>query len=145
MAVPLPSDDGVLLVAPDNVETAFGFVSVAAGPGGLTEIQRLLFEAVVRATTDRRIAATDVEPVTAREFAQDPGAGSPTRGPGPQAGCAARRRQPSSRPARSWVFTALTGIAQRHQVELLGPVDPHSQHRRCSLQLADRGPVERSR
>jgi hypothetical protein len=73
MAVPLPSDEHVLLVPPDAAEAAFvmrGFVSAATGPGGLTEIQRLLFEALMRSLTGHRIDATAAEPVTAREFAE---------------------------------------------------------------------------
>ena len=70
--VPLPSDEHVLLTPPDAAEAAFvmrGFVSAAAGPGGLTEIQRLLFEALMRSLTGHRIDAASAEPVTAAVFA----------------------------------------------------------------------------
>jgi hypothetical protein len=73
MAVPLPSDEHVLLVPPDAAEAGFvmrGFVSAATGPDGLTEIQRLLFEALMRSLTGHRIDAAAAAPVTAREFAE---------------------------------------------------------------------------
>ncbi len=72
MAVPLPSDDDVLLLPPDAAEAALlmrGFVSATAGPSGLTEIQRLLFEALTRAMTGHRVDPSAAEPVTASEFA----------------------------------------------------------------------------
>lgn len=72
MAVPLPSDENVLLTPPDAAEVGLvmrGFVSATAGPGGLTEIQRLLFEALLRSMTGHRVDAASAAPLTAREFA----------------------------------------------------------------------------
>ena len=73
MAVAPPADERTLLTAPDAAEAAFlmrGFGSAAGGQGGLTEIQRLLFEAVTRALTGHRVDATAGAAVTAREFAE---------------------------------------------------------------------------
>jgi len=72
VAVPLPSDQHVLLTPPDAAEAAFlmqGFVSATSGPGGLTEIQRLLFEALTRAMTGHRVDASIAGSLTAAEFA----------------------------------------------------------------------------
>ncbi len=70
MAVPLPSDP--LRTPPDAAEAGLlvrGFASAAAGPAGLTEIQRLLFDAVTRALTGHRVDTGAAEPVGAAEFA----------------------------------------------------------------------------
>lgn len=72
MAVALPSDENVLLTPPDAAEAAFlmrGFVAATAGAGGLTEIQRLLFEALTRALTGHRVDAAAAAPLSAPEFA----------------------------------------------------------------------------
>ncbi|WP_428340980.1 hypothetical protein [Mycobacterium sp.] len=73
MAVPVPRGDAVLLTPPDRDEAAFllrGFVSAATGAGGLTEIQRLLFEAVSRAMTGHRVNPAAAEPIDAESFAR---------------------------------------------------------------------------
>jgi hypothetical protein len=72
MAVPPPTDEQVLLTRPDADEARFlvrGFVAATTGPDGLTEIQRLLFEALTASMTGHRIDTAGLEPVTAAEFA----------------------------------------------------------------------------
>jgi hypothetical protein len=65
--------ESVLLTPPDAAESALlvrGFVAAAAGPDGVTEIQRLLFEAITRAMTGHRIDAAAAEPISSAELAE---------------------------------------------------------------------------
>ena len=71
MTVPLPSAAEADLHPPGPDEVAVlcrGFVSAAAPPGGLTEVQRLLLEATVPAMTGYP-ATLDGEPISADDFA----------------------------------------------------------------------------
>jgi hypothetical protein len=73
MPVALPGPDDVLLSPPDADEvtlTARGVASAAAPAGGLTEVQRLLLEALVAAMTGHKVDLADFEPMTASELAE---------------------------------------------------------------------------
>jgi hypothetical protein len=71
MAVPLPGPDEVLLVPPDEAETtqtARGIATAAAPEGGLTDVQRLLLEALFPAMTGHQVDLSAYTPVTAAEL-----------------------------------------------------------------------------
>ena len=71
MPVPLPGPDLVLLVPPDAAEvqaTANGVASAVAPPDGLTEVQRVLIEALFPAMTGHSVDVERFEPVTAEQF-----------------------------------------------------------------------------
>jgi hypothetical protein len=73
MPVPPPTDDDVLLAPPDAEETqqtALGIAAAIAPPGGLTDLQRVLLEAVCQAMTGNPVDVSRPQPVTPAEFAQ---------------------------------------------------------------------------
>ena len=73
MVVPLPSPDETLLTPPDAVEatrTARGIAFAAAPTGGLTELQRILLEALYPAMTGHQVDLRTIEPVSPRDFAE---------------------------------------------------------------------------
>jgi hypothetical protein len=68
--VPLPGPDEALLTRPDADEvaaTARGIASVVAPEGGLTDLQRLLLEALFPAMTDHPVDLGDLTPVSVTE------------------------------------------------------------------------------
>jgi hypothetical protein len=70
--VPLPGPDEVNLTRPDAGEvsaTARGIASVVAPPDGLTDLQRLLLEALFPAMTDHPVDLADLAPVSVAEAA----------------------------------------------------------------------------
>jgi len=70
--VPLPGADEAELTRPDADEvtaTARGIASVAAPSDGLTDLQRVLLEALFPAMTDHPVDLADVEPVSVAEAA----------------------------------------------------------------------------
>lgn len=72
MPVPLPGPEDVLLSRPSAAEAqavAVGLASVAAPPAGLTDVQRVLLEAVCSALTDHPIDLADYRPVTTDDVA----------------------------------------------------------------------------
>jgi hypothetical protein len=72
MPVPLPGPDTVLLVPPDAAEvqaTANGIASAVAPTGGLTEVQRILIEALFPAMTGHPVDVERFTPVTAHDLA----------------------------------------------------------------------------
>jgi len=69
--VPLPGPDVVDLVPPAATEvqaTAAGVASAVAPAGGLTEVQRVLIEALFPAMTGHAVHVDDIEPVTPEEL-----------------------------------------------------------------------------
>ncbi len=73
MAVPLPDASTVNLVPPDAVETelmARAFATAAAGPGGLTEVQRAVVNATVEAMTGFALDVAALPPLGPDEFAE---------------------------------------------------------------------------
>lgn len=71
MPTPLPSDDVVDLVPPTAQEsraTARGVATAVAPPGGLTDVQRILLEALFPAMTGHAVDLSDPEPVSAEEL-----------------------------------------------------------------------------
>jgi hypothetical protein len=73
MPVALPGPDTVLLTRPDAEEAATvarGVASAAAPPGGLTDLQRVLIEALFPAMTGHSVDVSSYTPMTAEEFAQ---------------------------------------------------------------------------
>jgi len=73
MSVPLPGPDTVLLKPPSADEaaiTARGVASAVAPPGGLTQYQRVLIEALFPAMTGHEVSVADVVSMTPREFAE---------------------------------------------------------------------------
>src|SRR5271166_3176662 len=72
MPVALPSDETAKLTPPDADEAARaarGCASAAMPEGGLTTLQRLLLEALVKALTGHPVDLTDFEPLSAEDFA----------------------------------------------------------------------------
>ena len=72
MPVRVPTAQEVLLTPPDPQEaalTARGVASAAAPATGLTDVQRLLLEALFPAMTGHRVDLSDVEPMSPRQFA----------------------------------------------------------------------------
>jgi hypothetical protein len=72
MPVPLPGPDEVLLTRPSAEEAqavAVGLAAAAAHPDGLTDLQRILLEAVTTALTDHPIDLAGAGPVTPDELA----------------------------------------------------------------------------
>jgi hypothetical protein len=70
--VPLPSDDDVKLVPPDEEESgvlARGIVGAVTPPDGLTALQQVLLRAIFVEMTDVRVDPDQVEPMGAEEFA----------------------------------------------------------------------------
>jgi hypothetical protein len=73
MPVPFPTESDVLLTRPDADEVAFtarGVASAVAPDGGLTDLQRLMIEALFPAMTDHAVDVSAYEALTAEEFAQ---------------------------------------------------------------------------
>lgn len=73
MPVPLPSPADELLEPPDAVETqaiAIGTASAAAPPGGLTDVQRVLIEAICVAMTGHPVTLDGYRPMTADQYAE---------------------------------------------------------------------------
>ncbi|HET6954837.1 MAG TPA: hypothetical protein VFI47_31035 [Acidimicrobiales bacterium] len=73
MVVPLPGPDEVLLERPSADEArsfVVGTASAAAPPGGLTDLQRVLIEAICVAMTDHPVVLGDYEPVSPEEHAR---------------------------------------------------------------------------
>ena len=73
MPVPLPGPDNVLLEPPDAAEaqaTAIGVASAVAPPSGLTDVQRVLIEALFPAMTGHAVSVSPLEPVTPEAFAR---------------------------------------------------------------------------
>jgi hypothetical protein len=71
--VPLPAPGAEKLTRPDLAEVtamARGFATVAAPEEGLTDLQRLLLEAVVPAMTDHVVAVDGLEPLSPEGFAE---------------------------------------------------------------------------
>jgi hypothetical protein len=72
MVVPLPGPGEELLERPSADEAqaiAVGTASAAAPPAGLTDVQRVLIEAICVALTDHAVDLSDFQPVTADEYA----------------------------------------------------------------------------
>lgn len=73
MVVPLPTPGDELLERPSAEETraiAVGTASAVAPPGGLTDVQRVLIEAICVAMTDHPVELGDYRPVTPEEYAE---------------------------------------------------------------------------
>ena len=73
MPVPLPQVDQVLLVPPSAEEvalTARGVASAVAPASGLTDLQRVLLEALFPAMTGHRVHLAEFEPMTASELGE---------------------------------------------------------------------------
>lgn len=73
MVVPLPAPGEEKVTRPDAEEVlamARGFATVAAPPTGLTDLQRVLLEAVLVAMTDHAVAVGGLDPLSAEEFAE---------------------------------------------------------------------------
>lgn len=72
MPVPLPGPDTVLLVPPEAAEvqaTANGVAAAVAPAGGLTEVQRILIEALFPAMTGHPVDVSRFVPMTAEDLA----------------------------------------------------------------------------
>ncbi|HEY3724811.1 MAG TPA: hypothetical protein VGN59_15770 [Acidimicrobiia bacterium] len=73
MAVPLPDAETVNLVPPDAAETeqlARAVATAAAGPGGITEIQRAVVNATVEAMSGYELDVAELAPLGPDEFAE---------------------------------------------------------------------------
>ena len=73
MVVPLPGPGDELLGRPDAAEAraiGIGTASAAAPAGGLTDVQRVLIEAICVAMTDHEVVLGDYRPMTADEYAE---------------------------------------------------------------------------
>lgn len=73
MAVPLPRPGHEKLTRPDAEEvelTARALATAAAPPEGLTDLQRLLIEALCPAMTDHPVDVGDYVPITPEEYAE---------------------------------------------------------------------------
>ena len=73
MPVPLPAPDEVLLAPPDASEallTAHGVASAAAPASGLTDLQRVLLEALFPAMTGHAVDLHDVQRTSPQQFAE---------------------------------------------------------------------------
>ena len=72
MPTPLPAPEDTNLVPPDREESEFlarGFASAMRPAAGLTELQRLLIDAVTEAMTGFVIDAATMEPISAEDYA----------------------------------------------------------------------------
>jgi hypothetical protein len=72
MVVPLPAPGDELLERPDAAEAraiGIGTASAVAPPGGLTDVQRVLIEAICVAMTDHPVTLGDYRPMTPEEYA----------------------------------------------------------------------------
>jgi hypothetical protein len=73
MPVPLPGPDDVLLTPPDADEvqrTACGVASAVAPPTGLTDLQRILLEALFRAMTGHAVDLGSFEPMCPEDLGE---------------------------------------------------------------------------
>lgn len=73
MGVPLPGPGEAKLTRPDAAEvtaTARGIASVVAPVGGLTDLQRMLLEALFPAMTEHAVDLSHYEPMTVDELAE---------------------------------------------------------------------------
>jgi len=73
MSVPLPGPGEAKLTRPDAAEvtaTARGIASVVAPAGGLTDLQRMLLEALFPAMTDHHVDLSHFEPMSVDELAE---------------------------------------------------------------------------
>lgn len=73
MAVALPADHEVNLRPPDSPEVellARGIVSAIRPPGGLTELQTMLFDATFEAMTGVTVHVADLAPISPHAYAQ---------------------------------------------------------------------------
>jgi hypothetical protein len=73
MVVPLPEPGNELLERPGAAETraiGIGTASAVAPASGLTDVQRVLIEAICVAMTDHPVTLGDYQPMTPEEFAQ---------------------------------------------------------------------------
>lgn len=73
MPTPLPSPTEVNLVPPDPQETALtarGVATAAAPTTGLTDLQRVLFEALFPAMTGHPVDLSELEPMSPAELAE---------------------------------------------------------------------------
>lgn len=73
MPVPLPTEDEVLLVPPDAAEaeaTARAVAALAAPDTGLTDLQRVLLEALWQAMTGHEVNLDDLDPPSPERLAQ---------------------------------------------------------------------------
>jgi hypothetical protein len=73
MPVPLPSEADTNLRPPDSPEVellARGIVSAIRPPGGLTELQTMLFDATFEAMTGVTVHVADLAPISPRAYAQ---------------------------------------------------------------------------
>ena len=71
MPTPLPTPSDTHLGPPDAVETAEtarGVASAVSPPGGLTQLQRVLLEALFEAMTGNHVQLTEFTPMTASEM-----------------------------------------------------------------------------
>jgi hypothetical protein len=69
---PLPAREDTNLVPPDHEESTFlarGFASAMRPASGLTELQRLLIDAMTEAMTDTHVDSATLPPVSAEDFA----------------------------------------------------------------------------
>src|SRR6478672_13312395 len=72
MPTPLPVAADTNLSPPDGAESAFlarGFASAMRPASGLTELQRLLIDAMTEAMTDTHVDSATLPPVSAEDFA----------------------------------------------------------------------------
>jgi hypothetical protein len=72
MPVPLPDPTDVLLEPPtwaESSETARGIASAVSSPDGLTDLQRILLEALFKAMTGNAVDLQNFEPMTATHLA----------------------------------------------------------------------------
>jgi hypothetical protein len=73
MPVPLPAPGDEKLTRPDAAEVdliARGLATASAPPAGLTDLQRLLIEALCPALTEHAVDLTEYQPITPEEFAE---------------------------------------------------------------------------
>ncbi len=73
MPTPLPAPEDTNLVPPDHEESEFlvrGFASAMRPATGLTDLQRLLIEAMADAMTGTSVDARAAEPISAEDFAE---------------------------------------------------------------------------
>jgi hypothetical protein len=73
MPTPLPAPEDTNLVPPDHEESEFlvrGFASAMRPSAGLTDLQRLLIEAMADAMTGTSVDARAAEPISAEDFAE---------------------------------------------------------------------------
>ncbi|MBM3658288.1 MAG: hypothetical protein FJW95_02135 [Actinobacteria bacterium] len=73
MPVPLPSDRDVNLRPPDSPEVeliARGIISAITPPGGLTDLQQMLFDATIEAMTGVAVHSAELVPISPGAYAE---------------------------------------------------------------------------